>query len=139
MTMPRKVAVIGAGEIGVGWAALCVSAGWPVAMFDMNPRTTERAFSEVPRRARALVALERAAVAIGSTVLFKDGRPYDEARHRRDRFAARRGVLMVLCRAGDAVAAAPARRELSHGPPECRRAASRVQGAVPRSPRIRLE
>ena len=60
MTMPRKVAVIGAGDIGVGWAALCASAGWPVAMFDMNPRTTERAFTEVPRRARALVALERA-------------------------------------------------------------------------------
>jgi 3-hydroxyacyl-CoA dehydrogenase len=60
MSMPGKVAVIGAGEIGVGWAALCVAAGWPVAMFDMNPRTTERAFTEVPRRARALVALERA-------------------------------------------------------------------------------
>ena len=60
MTMPRKVAVIGAGEIGVGWAALCASAGWPVAMFDMNQRTTEHAFTEVPRRARALVALERA-------------------------------------------------------------------------------
>jgi len=60
MSMPRKVAVIGAGEIGVGWAALCASAGWPVAMFDMNPRTTERAFTEVPRRARALVALDRA-------------------------------------------------------------------------------
>jgi 3-hydroxyacyl-CoA dehydrogenase len=60
MTMPRKVAVIGAGEIGVGWAALCASAGWPVAMFDMNPHTTDKAFTEVPRRARALVALERA-------------------------------------------------------------------------------
>ena len=60
MTMPRKVAVIGAGEIGVGWAALCASAGWPVAMFDMNTRATEQAFTEVPRRARALVALERA-------------------------------------------------------------------------------
>ncbi|HEY3279913.1 MAG TPA: 3-hydroxyacyl-CoA dehydrogenase family protein [Gemmatimonadales bacterium] len=60
MSLPRKVAVIGAGDIGSGWAALCASAGWPVAMFDMNPRTTERAFHEVPRRARALVALERA-------------------------------------------------------------------------------
>jgi 3-hydroxyacyl-CoA dehydrogenase len=60
MSMPRKVAVIGAGEIGVGWAALCASAGWPVAMFDMNQRTTERAFTEVPRRARALVELDRA-------------------------------------------------------------------------------
>jgi 3-hydroxyacyl-CoA dehydrogenase len=60
LTLPRKVAVIGAGDIGSGWAALCASAGWPVAMFDMNPRTTQRAFGEVPRRARALVALERA-------------------------------------------------------------------------------
>jgi carnitine 3-dehydrogenase len=58
--MPRKVAVIGAGEIGVGWAALCATAGWPVAMFDMNPRITERAFTEVPRRAQALVELDRA-------------------------------------------------------------------------------
>ncbi len=60
MSMPRKVAVIGAGDIGIGWAALCASAGWPVAMFDMNTRTTERAFTDVPRRARALVALDRA-------------------------------------------------------------------------------
>src|SRR6266496_2362209 len=60
MTLPRKVAVIGAGEIGVGWAALCASAGWPVAIFDTNAEAMQRALSEVPRRARALVALERA-------------------------------------------------------------------------------
>jgi 3-hydroxybutyryl-CoA dehydrogenase len=60
MTLPRKVAVIGAGEIGVGWAALCASAGWPVALFDANTHAIERAVTEVPRRARALVALERA-------------------------------------------------------------------------------
>ncbi len=60
MSLPRKVAVIGAGEIGVGWAALCASAGWPVALFDANARALERAVTEVPRRARALVALERA-------------------------------------------------------------------------------
>lgn len=59
-TMPRKVAVIGAGDIGVGWAALCAGAGWPVTIFDTDARATERAFTEVPRRARALVALERA-------------------------------------------------------------------------------
>lgn len=58
--LPRKVAVIGAGDIGAGWAALCVSAGWPVAMFDANMRSSERAFSDVPRRARALVDLDRA-------------------------------------------------------------------------------
>ena len=61
MTMPRKVAVIGAGEIGVGWAALCASAGWPVAMFDMNPRTTERAFMRsMLTRVRSLTARPRA-------------------------------------------------------------------------------
>src|SRR5207245_2879982 len=53
-------AVIGAGEIGSGWAALCASAGWPVTLFDSNTRILERALTEVPRRARALVALERA-------------------------------------------------------------------------------
>jgi 3-hydroxyacyl-CoA dehydrogenase len=60
VTIPRKVAVIGAGDIGVGWAALCASAGWPVAIFDLNPATMERAEAEVERRTRALVALDRA-------------------------------------------------------------------------------
>ena len=60
MTIPRKVAVIGAGDIGVGWAALCASAGWPVAIFDLNPETMQRASVEVERRTRALVALDRA-------------------------------------------------------------------------------
>jgi len=60
VTIPRKVAVIGAGDIGVGWAALCASAGWPVAIFDLNPETMERASIEVERRTRALVALGRA-------------------------------------------------------------------------------
>src|SRR2546427_1223917 len=64
MTIPRKVAVIGAGDIGVGWAALCASAGWPVAIFDLNPETMERASIEVERRTRALVALDRAPQAI---------------------------------------------------------------------------
>jgi carnitine 3-dehydrogenase len=60
VTMPRKVAVIGAGDIGCGWAALCASAGWPVTVFDASARGLERAEQEVPRRTRALVALERA-------------------------------------------------------------------------------
>jgi len=58
--LPRKVAVIGTGDIGCGWAALCAAAGWPVTVFDANARGLERAAAEVPRRARALVALERA-------------------------------------------------------------------------------
>jgi 3-hydroxyacyl-CoA dehydrogenase len=59
-TLPRKVAVIGAGDIGCGWAALCAAAGWPVAVFDANASGLERAAREVPDRARALVQLERA-------------------------------------------------------------------------------
>ncbi|HTI06126.1 MAG TPA: 3-hydroxyacyl-CoA dehydrogenase NAD-binding domain-containing protein [Gemmatimonadales bacterium] len=60
MTIPRKVAVIGAGDIGIGWAALCASAGWPVAIFDANVQAMDRAIDEVDRRTRALVALDRA-------------------------------------------------------------------------------
>lgn len=58
--LPRKVAVIGAGDIGCGWAALCASAGWPVTIFDANAEGLERAAEEVPRRTRALVDLGRA-------------------------------------------------------------------------------
>ncbi|HEX9283269.1 MAG TPA: 3-hydroxyacyl-CoA dehydrogenase family protein [Gemmatimonadales bacterium] len=58
--LPRKVTIIGAGDIGCGWAALCASAGWPVTVFDASARGLERAAEEVPRRTRALVALERA-------------------------------------------------------------------------------
>ncbi len=74
--LPRKVAVIGAGEIGCGWAALCASAGWPVTVFDASARGLERASTEVPRRARALVALERATPGIVERGLleFQQGR-----------------------------------------------------------------
>jgi len=58
--IPRKVAIIGAGDIGCGWAALCVTAGWPVTIFDTNARAIDRASEQIPRRARALVALDRA-------------------------------------------------------------------------------
>jgi 3-hydroxyacyl-CoA dehydrogenase len=51
---------VGAGDIGCGWAALCASAGWPVMLFDASARALERGEAEVPRRTRALVALERA-------------------------------------------------------------------------------
>ena len=31
-----QVAVIGTGDVGRGWAAMCVAAGWPVSLFDPN-------------------------------------------------------------------------------------------------------
>ena len=46
--LPHKVAVIGAGEIGCGWAALCASAGWPVTVFDASARTLELPVSFLP-------------------------------------------------------------------------------------------
>ena len=58
--LPQKIAVIGAGDIGCGWAALCAAAGWPVTLFDASSRGMEHAAIEVPRRARALVALGHA-------------------------------------------------------------------------------
>lgn len=58
--MPRKIAVIGAGDIGRGWAALSAAAGWRVTLFDTDSEKAEQAMREVPRRARALVGFERA-------------------------------------------------------------------------------
>jgi 3-hydroxypropionate dehydrogenase (NADP+) len=64
MTAPAgsspKVAIVGAGAIGRGWAALCASAGWECALFDTDVVTADRAVAEIARRARALAALGRA-------------------------------------------------------------------------------
>ena len=57
---PPKVAIIGAGAIGRGWAALCASAGWQCAIFDTDTRVADRAVGEIERRARALAAMGRA-------------------------------------------------------------------------------
>jgi len=55
-----RVTVIGTGDIGRGWASLCVAAGWPVVMYDTDERAIQDAPREVVARARALVALDRA-------------------------------------------------------------------------------
>jgi 3-hydroxypropionate dehydrogenase (NADP+) len=55
-----KVAVVGMGEAGRGWAALCVAAGWPVALYDNEANSLHEAPLEVQARARALIALQRA-------------------------------------------------------------------------------
>jgi 3-hydroxyacyl-CoA dehydrogenase len=54
------VAVIGAGDIGRGWAALAASAGWPVALYDAETRALEHGMREVRSRVESLVALRRA-------------------------------------------------------------------------------
>jgi len=64
MTVPPphspRVAIVGAGAIGRGWAALCTSAGWECALFDTDAQVANRAREEVARRARALVTMGRA-------------------------------------------------------------------------------
>ncbi len=55
-----KLAIVGAGTIGRGWAALGVAHGWDVTLFDTDARALESAFAEAGRRARALVQLGRA-------------------------------------------------------------------------------
>ncbi len=55
-----RVAVIGAGDIGRGWAALAASAGWPVALYDAETGPLEHGMQEVRSRVESLVALRRA-------------------------------------------------------------------------------
>ena len=66
MTAPAgpspKVAIIGAGTIGRGWAALCASVGWECTLIDTDAQAGDRAVAEIARRARALAALGRASV-----------------------------------------------------------------------------
>ena len=67
-----QVAVVGMGEVGRGWAALCVAAGWPVAIYDNEARALHEAAAEIKHRAQALVALDQAtqpAVEAGITAL----------------------------------------------------------------------
>lgn len=60
---PAKVAVVGAGSIGRGWAALCAAAGWECTLFDTDAAVARRALKDVSARARTLVKLGRAPAA----------------------------------------------------------------------------
>ena len=55
-----RVAIVGTGDIGRGWAALIAAAGWPIALYDSNESALDGAPAEVATRARALVELHRA-------------------------------------------------------------------------------
>lgn len=55
-----RVAIVGAGTIGRGWAACCVAAGWPVSIFDNDGTAANDAPDEIAERARTLVQLGRA-------------------------------------------------------------------------------
>lgn len=49
-----RLAVLGAGEVGTGWAALALAAGRRVTMFDPDARALERALEAARTRAAAL-------------------------------------------------------------------------------------
>lgn len=52
-----RVAVVGLGDIGRGWAALGVANGWPVAIYDHEARAQDAAAEEIVGRAQAMLAL----------------------------------------------------------------------------------
>lgn len=55
-----RIAVIGAGHRGRGWAALALSRGWPVSLYDLDSALLQRASTDVGERVRRLTDLGRA-------------------------------------------------------------------------------
>jgi 3-hydroxyacyl-CoA dehydrogenase len=64
-----RVAIIGAGEIGRGWAALAIGAGWPVAIFDPDSGVLAGAEEEIAERVDNLAQLRRAEVSVAQDAL----------------------------------------------------------------------
>jgi len=52
-----RVAVVGAGEAGRGWATLCVAHGWPVTIYDNDTSAVHAARAEIAERAQGLPTL----------------------------------------------------------------------------------
>jgi len=64
-----QVAVIGAGEIGRGWVALCVAAGWPVTLYEPDAEILNSAMDAITERVQALVDLKRADATVAEEAL----------------------------------------------------------------------
>ena len=58
--VPPKVAVLGAGDIGCGWAALAASRGWLVTIYDTDTGQLQRAQEMIAQRSQALVSMGHA-------------------------------------------------------------------------------
>jgi 3-hydroxybutyryl-CoA dehydrogenase len=70
--VPPRVAVVGAGDIGCGWAALAASRGWIVTIYDTDTGKLAQSKNNITQRSMALVAMGHADVAthqIGVTEL----------------------------------------------------------------------
>lgn len=55
-----RVAIVGVGEAGRGWAALAVAAGWPVTIYDADAEVLAPAADAIGDRVVNLVRLKRA-------------------------------------------------------------------------------
>jgi 3-hydroxyacyl-CoA dehydrogenase len=64
-----RVAIVGAGEIGRGWAALAVAAGWPVAIYDADADLLAPAADAIGDRVVTLVRLKRAQAQVAEDAL----------------------------------------------------------------------
>jgi carnitine 3-dehydrogenase len=64
-----RVAIVGAGETGRGWAALAVAAGWPVTIYDADGDLLSSAAEAIGDRVVNLVRLRRAEVAVAEQAL----------------------------------------------------------------------
>ncbi|HTS88192.1 MAG TPA: 3-hydroxyacyl-CoA dehydrogenase family protein [Gemmatimonadales bacterium] len=64
-----RVAIVGAGEIGRGWAALAVAAGWPVTIYDADAEVLNPAADAIGDRVVALVRLKRAEAMVAEEAL----------------------------------------------------------------------
>jgi len=64
-----RVAIVGAGEIGRGWAALTIANGWPVTIYDIDAEVLREAADEVADRVVTLVRLGRAEASVAEDAL----------------------------------------------------------------------
>jgi carnitine 3-dehydrogenase len=70
--VPPRVAVLGAGDIGCGWAALAASRGWIVSIYDTDSGALQRAQDRIGERSLTLVSMGHADAdvnAIGTSAL----------------------------------------------------------------------
>ena len=64
-----RVAIVGAGDTGRGWAALAVAAGWPVTIYDADGELLRTAAEAIGDRVVSLVRLHRAELGVAEDAL----------------------------------------------------------------------
>ncbi|MEO8139898.1 MAG: 3-hydroxyacyl-CoA dehydrogenase NAD-binding domain-containing protein, partial [Gemmatimonadota bacterium] len=64
-----RVTIVGAGEIGRGWAALAVAAGWPVTIYDADSEVLSPAAEAIGDRVVSLVRHKRAEAQVAEDAL----------------------------------------------------------------------